>query len=82
MLAEELEFVIGVDTHKHSHGAAVLSKIGGVIASAEIDAKESGYRYLIRIAAAPREAAERGRLRVRAAAVPLSPSTFGSAVSG
>jgi len=31
MLADDLEVVIGVDTHKHTHTAAALSPTGAVL---------------------------------------------------
>ena len=35
MLADDLDVVIGVDTHKHTHTAAALSATGGVLAKDE-----------------------------------------------
>ena len=50
MLADEVDFVIGVDTHKDSHSAAVVNATGGVVAGLEAVACESGYRRLLNYA--------------------------------
>jgi len=39
--------VIGVDTHKHIHVAAVLDTIGGIIATVTIPTDHGGYRQLL-----------------------------------
>ena len=48
MLAEEVDYVIGVDTHKESHSAAVVPATGGVIVAVEASACDSGYMSLLR----------------------------------
>jgi len=48
MLVQEVDYVIGVDTHKESHSAAVVSATGGVIVGLEASACDSGYRTLLR----------------------------------
>jgi transposase len=48
MLAQEVDYVIGVDTHKESHSAAVVNATGGVIVGLEASACGSGYRTLLR----------------------------------
>ena len=42
MLGEEDDYVIGVDTHKDSHSAAVVNAAGGVVAGVEVAASDSG----------------------------------------
>jgi hypothetical protein len=49
ILAESLDYVIGVDTHLHSHTAAVLTSTGAVVASLRIDAEQAGYCRLVRM---------------------------------
>ncbi len=49
LLAERVDYVIGVDTHLHSHTAAVLTATGGLVASARIDAEEAGYVQLVQL---------------------------------
>ena len=39
--------VIGVDTHKHVHAAAVLDERGALLGTSVIDADSAGYRALI-----------------------------------
>ncbi len=50
MLAEEVDYVIGVDTHKDSHTAALVNATGGVVSGVEVAASASGYRKLLRLA--------------------------------
>src|SRR3954447_2546620 len=51
MLAELVEVVIGVDTHKDSHTAAVLdARTGGVLARATVPADHDGYAQLSALA--------------------------------
>ena len=49
ILAERMDYVIGVDTHLHNHTAAVLTATGVVVASLRIDAEQSGYCRLVRL---------------------------------
>lgn len=50
MLAKDLDYVIGVDTHKDSHSAAVVNATGGVISALDVSASETGYRRLLALA--------------------------------
>src|SRR5439155_19813349 len=50
MVAERVDFVIGVDTHKHRHTAAVLDHNGGVLQTLEVVAATPGYRRLLELA--------------------------------
>ena len=47
MLADQVEVVIGVDTHKETHTAAVVDRLGGVSATFEFTADRAGYRKLL-----------------------------------
>lgn len=47
MLAEPLDVVIGVDTHKHTHTAAAVSPTGAVLERLTVNAGPKGYRQLI-----------------------------------
>jgi hypothetical protein len=48
MLADLVELVIGVDTHKHTHTAAVVvTATGAMIAQATVAAAPAGYRQLL-----------------------------------
>jgi transposase len=52
MLADSVEFIIGVDTHKQTHTAAVVDRLGGVAETFEFMANPAGYRrVLTRVAA-------------------------------
>ena len=51
MLAEQVEVVIGVDTHKHTHTAAVVSAAtGSVLAEKTVTADPAGYQALVEFA--------------------------------
>lgn len=53
MLAELVEVVIGVDTHKHTHTAAVVTAgTGAVVAQATVPTDPNGYAALVELAAA------------------------------
>ena len=43
--------VIGVDTHKHIHVAAVMDSIGGILATGTIATDRAGYQQLLEWAA-------------------------------
>jgi transposase len=51
MLADSAELVIGVDTHKHTHTAAVVTAAtGAMVAQATVPATPAGYRQLLELA--------------------------------
>jgi transposase len=50
MLAERVEHVIGVDTHRDSHSAAVCTTTGAVTAELTVAADAFGYKRLLRFA--------------------------------
>lgn len=51
MLADELDYVLGVDTHRDAHVLAVVTApAGAVLAGNEIAASRSGYREALRFA--------------------------------
>jgi len=51
MLADTVELVIGVDTHKHTHTAAVVTAAtGAVVEQATVPATPAGYRQLLQLA--------------------------------
>jgi transposase len=47
MLKGRVEHVIGVDTHRDSHAAAVLDPTGGLVAQVELEASQAGYEQLL-----------------------------------
>jgi transposase len=52
MLAELVEVVIGVDTHKHTHTAAVVTAVSGaVVTQLTVPATPTGYQQLLQVAA-------------------------------
>jgi transposase len=51
MLADELDFVIGVDTHRDAHALALVSaRTGALLAEAELPASAEGYRRALALA--------------------------------
>ncbi len=48
MLANDIDYVIGVDTHKDSHSVAVVNATGGVISALDVTASEAGDREIRR----------------------------------
>ena len=51
MLADELDYVLGVDTHRDEHVMAVVTApAGAVVAGAAAPANAHGYRELLRVA--------------------------------
>jgi transposase len=51
MLADQVDHVIGIDTHRDTHAVAVCNPSGAVVAETTIAADEFGYRRLLRFAA-------------------------------
>ena len=47
MLAQRVDHVIGVDTHRDSHTAAVLDTTGGIIADLSVPADAFGYKRVL-----------------------------------
>jgi transposase len=61
MLAEVVDVVVGVDTHKHTHTAAVVSaSTGGVLDEATVGTEPDAFEALVAMAG------RHGGLRVRA----------------
>src|SRR6266496_1540979 len=51
MLADELDYVVGVDTHRDEHVlAVVVAPTGGVIAQRSVQASARGYAAAVRFA--------------------------------
>lgn len=51
MLADELDYVIGVDPHRDSHALGVVqARTGGLVVAAEIAASAGGYAQAVRLA--------------------------------
>src|SRR5215218_484895 len=48
MLAEQTDFVIGVDTHRDRHSAAILASSGGLVDETSASADQGGYSMLLR----------------------------------
>jgi transposase len=48
MLAEQTDYVIGVDTHRDRHSAAILAASGGLVGETSASADQAGYATLLR----------------------------------
>ena len=78
MLADQVEVVIGVDTHKHTHTAAVVrAATGAIVARAAVTADPDGYTQLEALAGSTRRCGP-GRWKAAAATAPGSPDTWRS----
>jgi transposase len=47
MLADEIDAVIGVDTHRDTHSASLVNRIGGELAAVTVTADPEGYAQLL-----------------------------------
>ncbi len=47
MLEGKVDAVIGVDTHRDRHAAAILDANGGLVAQVEVEASQGGYEQLL-----------------------------------
>ena len=43
MLEGKIDHVIGVDTHRDNHAAAILDRNGGLIAQLQVPTNQAGY---------------------------------------
>src|SRR5262252_6140617 len=51
MLADEFDYVVGVDTHRDAHALAIVhARTGGAVGSAQVTASERGYARALRLA--------------------------------
>jgi transposase len=50
MLTDRIDLVIGIDTHKRTHTAAFVDRLGAVHEVFEVEANAAGYRRLLRVA--------------------------------
>jgi transposase len=51
MLADQVDHVVGIDTHRDTHAVAICNTAGGVVAETVIAADALGYRGLLRFVA-------------------------------
>jgi len=47
MLEGKIDHVIGVDTHRDAHAAAILDPNGGLVAQLEVPGSQAGYEALL-----------------------------------
>jgi transposase len=47
MLEGKVDHVIGVDTHRDNHAAAILDRNGGLVAQLEVPSSQAGYATLL-----------------------------------
>jgi hypothetical protein len=70
MLEGQIDAVIGVDTHRDRHAAALLDPNGGVRATLEVPSDQAGHTRLLRLADEQARAGGCGRWRGRGAMGP------------
>ena len=51
MLEGKVDAVIGVDTHRDAHAAAILDRNGGLVAQLEVPSSQDGYQALVSLVA-------------------------------
>ena len=74
MLADQVDYVIGVDTHRDEHVLAVVAaSTGAVVAQRSVATTSRGYAQALRFAAEHAPAAVCGRSREQVTTVPGSP---------
>jgi transposase len=49
MVAEEFDFVVGVDTHRDNHSVAVLNRAGAILTRLQVGACAAGYQQLLEL---------------------------------
>ena len=73
MLADEVDYVVGVGTHRDQHVlAVVVAPAGAVVARRTVAANARGYAQALRFADTTRAAGASGRLRAPATTAPAS----------
>jgi hypothetical protein len=82
MLAEHVDGVIGVDTHRDTLAAAAVTRLGGVLAQTTTSADATGYQRLLDFAHAHLPAVAAGRSRGRGVSAPALPGSCNSTASG
>jgi transposase len=70
MLEGKVDHVIGVDTHRDRHAAAILDRNGGLIAQLEVPSDQTGCEQLLASPASRRRVGAAGRWRAPAATAP------------
>ena len=80
MLADELDYVVGVDTHRDEHVVAVVAApAGAVVAAAAAAANVRGYRERFASLSGTRPVAASGRSREQVAMAPGWPASSANA---
>jgi transposase len=70
VLEGQVDVVIGVDTHRDRHAAALLDPYGGVRATLEVPSDQAGHARLLRLADEQAPAGGSGRWEARGAMEP------------
>ncbi len=71
MLADQLDYVIGVDPHRDTHALAIVDvRTGGVVLEATVGASGSGYAHALRLAQRHGPGGGRSRSKERARSEP------------
>ena len=76
MLADQLDYVVGVDPHRDSHALAVVHIVSGaVVFESTIDANSDGYAQALNLVESTHGVGVRSRLRAPARSVLVSPAS-------
>jgi len=82
MLADRVDYIIGVDTHKATHTAAVVTPTGAALAHRTVPAEPTATCTFTGSPSSRHQAAGSGRSRALAATGPASRPTCSSRASG
>ena len=71
MLADQLDYVVGVDPHRDSHALAVVHVVSGaVVLESTVVANSDGYTQALQLVEEHAPGGERSRLKAPAPSVP------------
>jgi hypothetical protein len=82
MLEGKIDHVIGIDTHRDHHAAAILDRNGGQLAQLEIPTNQAGYARLLAFIAERAPGRRCWGLEGPAATAPGWPASWPSRASG
>jgi transposase len=82
MLEGNIDHVIGVDTHRDAHAAAILDRNGGLLAQLELPSSQAGYQELLGVVAQRAPGRRCWALEGPAATAPGWPASWPTRASG
>ena len=72
MLADQLDYIVGVDPHRDSHALAVVQVVSGVVVfESTVDANSDGYAQALKLVDEHAPVGARSRSKAPAPSVPV-----------